>query len=94
MISDLFHAMAKVVGVTDGSADAGRFGHGLGMQLTEWPSIIPDDHTELVPGMVLTLEPCISLSGGKIMVHEEDIVIRETGAEYLSSPQAAEIRVI
>jgi hypothetical protein len=27
------------------------------MQLTEWPSLLSDDTTELFSGMVLTLEP-------------------------------------
>lgn len=90
-IRDLFDAMTAALNASD---DVGRFGHGLGMQLTEWPSIIADDHTVLEPGMVLTLEPVTALPSGKIMVHEENIVIWETGAEYLTSPQAPEIRVI
>jgi Xaa-Pro aminopeptidase len=36
--------------------DAGRLGHGLGVSLSEWPSLIPTDHTVLAPGMVLALE--------------------------------------
>ena len=36
--------------------------------------------------MVLTLEPGIEIVSGRIMVHEENIVIRETGAEWLSDP--------
>ena len=48
----------------------------------------------LRPGMVLTLEPGIELEPGRILVHEENIVVRETGAEWLSAPQGPEIRVI
>ena len=84
--ADLFHAMDRIVTGGAGGSDAGRLGHGLGMQLTEWPSLIPDDHTVLEPGMVLTLEPGIEIVSGRIMVHEENIVIRETGAEWLSDP--------
>ena len=68
--------------------NVGRLGHGLGMQLTEWPSHIPDDHTVLEEGMVLTLEPGIETRDGRMMVHEEDIVVRSNGAEFLS-PLAA-----
>lgn len=93
-IADLFHAMNGVVNPSGDIMDAGRLGHGLGQQLTEWPSIIPQDKTVLEPGMVLTLEPSVALGDGKIMVHEENIVIRETGAEYLSQLQAPDIRVI
>jgi Xaa-Pro aminopeptidase len=93
-ISDLFHAMSAVVNPGGTPMEAGRLGHGLGMQLTEWPSIIPQDHTELVAGMVLTLEPSVDLGGGKIMVHEENIVITNHGPDFLSRPQVREIRVI
>ena len=80
--------------VDEGRLEAGRLGHGLGMQLTEWPSIIPQDQTPLAPGMVLTLEPSVTLPSGKIMVHEENIVIRGGGAEFLSAVQDPNIRVI
>ena len=86
--SDLFHVMNKIVTGGEGVSDAGRLGHGLGMQLTEWPSHIPDDHTVLEEGMVLTLEPGIETRDGRMMVHEEDIVVRSTGAEFLS-PRAS-----
>ena len=92
--ADLFHAMDRIVTGGAGGSDAGRLGHGLGMQLTEWPSLIPDDHTVLEPGMVLTLEPGIETMSGRIMVHEENIVIRETGAEWLSDPAPSGIPVI
>jgi Xaa-Pro aminopeptidase len=93
-IADLFHAMPQVANPSGNVMEAGRLGHGLGMQLTEWPSIIPADTTPLEPGMVLTLEPSVSLPGGKIMVHEENIVIRDDGAAWLSTPQAPSIRVL
>ena len=44
--------------------------------------------------MVLTLEPGIEVGPGRIMVHEENIVIREDGAEYLSGPAGPEIEVL
>ncbi|MBD3679981.1 MAG: aminopeptidase P family protein [Rhodobacteraceae bacterium] len=81
--AELFHAMDAHL---PGGAGGGRLGHGLGMQLTEWPSLIPADETVLEPGMVLTLEPGIELTPGRIMVHEENVVITETGADYLSTP--------
>lgn len=90
---DLYHAMDAVL--TGGKADpaGGRLGHGLGMQLTEWPSLIAGDETELVAGMVLTLEPGIETGQGRIMVHEENIVITADGAEFLS-PRAGNQLVI
>jgi Xaa-Pro aminopeptidase len=94
VISDLFHAMNGVINPSGKPMEAGRLGHGLGMQLTEWPSIIARDHTILVEGMVLTLEPSVNLQDGKIMVHEENIVIRSHGAEFLSTPQDHQIRIV
>ncbi len=79
--ADLFHAMRDVVG---GPLDGGRFGHGIGLQLTEGCSLMPHDQTVLAAGMVLALEPVISLPGGQIMVHEENIVIADGGAHWLS----------
>lgn len=93
-IADLFHAMNRVVNPGGDVMEAGRLGHGLGLQLTEWPSIIPQDHTVLVPGMVLTLEPSVTVSPGKILVHEENIVIRDGAPEALSNLQTRDMRVI
>ncbi len=90
--ADLFAVMNRFVTGGAGGSDAGRLGHGLGMQLTEPPSLIPQDHTVLLPGMVLTLEPGIEIAAGRILVHEEDIVITETGARWLSPPAEPEIK--
>jgi Xaa-Pro aminopeptidase len=91
--ADLFHAMDRIVTEGAGGSDAGRLGHGLGMSLTEWPSLIPADHTVLEAGMVLTLEPGIETAPGRMLVHEENIVIRADGAEYLSPPTSAALAV-
>ena len=74
--------------------DVGRMGHGLGAQLTEWPSLTATDNTPLQPGMVMTLEPGMEFASGKLMVHEENIVITESGAELLSKRAAAEMPII
>ena len=89
--ANLFAAMDKVCTGGAGGSDAGRLGHGLGMQLTEWPSLIAADRTVLEPGMVLTLEPGVETHPGKMLVHEENIVITEAGATYLSTPASPEI---
>ncbi len=76
--------MDKIVTGGAGGSEAGRLGHGLGMQLTEWPSFIAGDHTVLEEGMVLTLEPGIEVAPGRILVHEEDILITSGAPEILS----------
>lgn len=94
-MAGLFAAMAAVLeegGVV--GAGVGRMGHGLGMQLTEWPSIMPDDHTVLEPGTVLTLEPGIEFAPGRQMVHEEDIVITGDGAQLLTRRAPRELPVV
>ena len=63
----------------DQGGDVGRLGHGLGMQLTEWPSHAAFDNTVIEKNMVLTLEPSLSYGDGHIMVHEENIVVRADG---------------
>lgn len=62
----------------------GRLGHGLGITLTEWPSFTPLDTTELREGMVLTLEPGAWVAPGRMLVHEENIVLRADGPDLLS----------
>ncbi|APX89244.1 peptidase M24 [Brevirhabdus pacifica] len=92
--SELFHAMQAMLGSGTDGAKVGRYGHGLGLQLTEPPSLHPDDHTVLAPGMVLTLEPSVELGPGRMMVHEENIVIRDGPAEWLSTPAPDRLRTV
>lgn len=92
---DIFYAMQSVM--DEGGAlgnDVGRIGHGLGMQLTEWPSHRPGDTTELKSGMVITLEPGMEFAPGKVMVHEENIVIRDGAPELLSRRALSELPII
>lgn len=93
--ADLWSAMAAVLDAGGSSGNAvGRLGHGLGMQLTEWPSNMPGDRTVMRPGMVMTLEPGMSFGDGRVMVHEENIVIRDGPPELLSRRAPAEIAVL
>ena len=90
--ADLFGIMQSRLGSSDD--DVGRYGHGLGIQLTEPPSHIGWDETVLTENMVLTLEPSLSLSGGKMMVHEENILLTAEGAELLSKRAAPQLPII
>ena len=90
---DVFMAMQAVIG-SDSGSQVGRMGHGLGMQLTEWPSLIPTDNTPLQADMIITLEPSMEIASGKMMVHEENIRITDSGAEFLSRRAPATIPII
>lgn len=88
----VFHSMQQVLEGWGGSeSGVGRFGHGLGMQLTEWPSLAPWDQTMLQADMVITLEPSLYVSPGRMMVHEENIVIKEDGTELLTKRTPREL---
>ena len=93
--SDIWRAMWAVLeaGGAEGN-DIGRMGHGLGIQLTEWPSNTATDNTELKPGMIMTLEPGMTYDQGKQMVHEENILITDSGATMLSKRAASELPII
>ncbi len=93
--SDIYAAMWSVLEAGGALGNSvGRLGHGLGMQLTEWPSITADDNTPLEPGVVLTLEPGMEFAPGRQMVHEEDIVITQEGARLLSRRAPPELSII
>ena len=93
--TDVFNAMNDVL-KANGSLgnDVGRMGHGLGMQVTEWPSHTATDETPIEANMVLTLEPGLLWAPGKAMVHEENIVVRADGSEWLSRRAAPELPII
>ncbi len=92
---DLFDVMRRVIGQADtATGDVGRMGHGLGMQLTEWPSLAGFDETVLEENMVLTLEPSMAYGQGRMMVHEENIVVRANGAQLLSDRTPPDLPVI
>jgi len=93
--NDIFNAMNKVIqdGGTIGN-NVGRLGHGLGLQLTEPPSHRLGEKTVIKENMVLTIEPAMEYAPGKMIVHEENIVIQEDGAELITKRAPKEIPVI
>ena len=92
--ADIYHAMDRVLTGGTGGGAAGRLGHGLGMQLTEWPSFIPGDKTELCAGMVITLEPGLTMPDGSVLVHEDDFVLTTDGVRQLSPPAPQQLWTI
>lgn len=78
----------------EGDSDIGRMGHGLGIQLTEYPSLMLNDKTVLRENMVITIEPSLSYGDGLMMVHEENICIRDGEPELLTKRAAEELPVL
>lgn len=92
--AELHAIMADRIKAAGAKPLGGRLGHGLGLSLTEWPSLMPGDETLLREGMVLAIEPGLEISPGRIMVHEENIVVRAQGAELLSPRAPAKLPVL
>lgn len=92
---DIWRAMNRII--EDAGAlgnNVGRLGHGLGLQLTEPPSHRPGDGTVIVENMVLTIEPGMEYALGKMIVHEENIVITRDGPRLLTKRAPREMPVI
>lgn len=93
--TDLWRAMARVLEAAGSKGlNVGRMGHGLGLQLTEPPSNMPGDDTPLEPGMVMTIEPGMEYAPGRMLLHEENVVITEEGAELLTRRAPREMPVV
>ncbi|KGE17984.1 M24 family metallopeptidase [Paenibacillus wynnii] len=59
-------------------------GHGLGMEVHEWPRLSKLSDDILQPGMVVTVEPGIYLPGiGGVRI-EDDVVVTESGISLLT----------
>ena len=74
--------------------EVGRYGHGLGMQLTEQPSHAAFDETVLEESMVITLEPSVNYGDGLIMVHEENLVVQNGAPRLLSVRATPELPIV
>ena len=57
-------------------------GHGIGLELDEWPIIAKGIKQPLLPGMTFALEPKLVFEEGAIGI-ENSFVMTETGPEYL-----------
>lgn len=67
-----------------GQAMRHHLGHGIGLELHEFPTIAPHSPDVLQPGMVIALEPGVVF--GEVGVRREDIfLVTEGGCESLTS---------
>ena len=59
-------------------------GHGIGIELDEFPFIAKGQTLELAPGMVIALEPKAVFPGRGVVGIENTFVVTETGVEQLT----------
>jgi len=64
-------------------------GHGLGLEVHEAPRVGKGEKAPLKPGMVITIEPGVYLEGVGGMRVEDDLLITETGNEFLTDAPRA-----
>ncbi|NJE06058.1 aminopeptidase P family protein [Thermococcus sp. M36] len=62
-------------------------GHGVGLQIHEWPRVSQQDETVLKPGMVITIEPGIYIPKFGGVRIEDTVVITENGARRLTKTE-------
>jgi Xaa-Pro aminopeptidase len=91
-INNAMHSVLQKAGLIFNNV--GRMGHGLGLQLTEPPSIMYNDNTILQENMIITIEPCFEYKSNTMLVHEENILITSNGYERLTSRTPKKIPII
>ncbi len=60
-------------------------GHGIGLELDEFPVILRGGKTTLAPGMVIALEPKFNFPGEGVVGVEDTFVVTDKGSQRLTS---------
>jgi Xaa-Pro dipeptidase len=73
-LREAMQAVAEASGLAP--SDAGRWGHGVGLDFTEPPSLMMADDAGLLPGMIITLEPSLALpQDHQLMLVAEEMLL-------------------
>ena len=84
-VGELVRAGLTVMEEAGFAAYMSRFmGHGIGLETVEAPLLVPDSDVELVPGMVLCIEPSIYVRGWGGCSIEEEVIITEDEPEVIT----------
>jgi Xaa-Pro aminopeptidase len=85
-VSTVFHKAVELFEKA-GMGDAFRMpfiGHGLGLNLHEYPYVTPDNHAEFEPNMVIAMEPGLYAPGRGSCRMENVVLVTETGYELIT----------
>lgn len=63
-----------------------RTGHGIGMDIHEWPYLLGSDQTPLDVGMCFSNEPMICIPGEFGIRHEDHFYMTEAGPRWFTEP--------
>ena len=63
-----------------------RTGHGIGLDIHEWPYIVRNDNTVLEVGMTFSNEPMICVPNKFGIRHEDHILMTERGPKWFTEP--------
>ncbi|SEL26917.1 Xaa-Pro dipeptidase [Colwellia chukchiensis] len=63
-----------------------RTGHGIGLDIHEWPYLVRSDRTPLVKGMCFSNEPMLVLPGEFGVRLEDHFYMTDTGAKWFTEP--------
>jgi len=67
-----------------GEAQVRFVGHGVGLELDEWPVLAPGVATPLEPGMTIAIEPKVAVPGLGMIGLEHTWLVTDTGLERLT----------
>ncbi len=63
-----------------------RTGHGIGLDIHEWPYLVRGNQTTLAPGMCFSNEPMLCVPGEFGVRHEDHFYITENGPRWFTQP--------
>lgn len=63
-----------------------RTGHGIGLDIHEWPYLVGGDTTPLAPGMCFSNEPMICVPGEFGIRHEDHFYLTPQGPRWFTQP--------